>query len=221
MFITKVGNKVIQAIRAISHTKAATKTAAAAKPFCQQVWGQTNLARYRRPCGSVTHHGFLHGINHHLTTHVSPEDLTKTFFGTGMTPKEMIILADAEFKALPKTTETIRAFRCIGEKPTFFQQDYARYIKSLEVKKGDIIRMPEYAYATSDIKYAKVYLPSRKGILYDIEIPPESRVSILGHGENNEIVFPRSSRFECAGKEVGDEVTTIKLKYIRPIDYMG
>lgn len=221
MFITKLGNGVIKAFKTITHPKTVSKAAATAKPFCEQLWKGIDLKQYRRACGNVTHHGFLNGINHHLTTHVSPEDMNRVFFGTGLTPKEMIILADAEFKALPKTTEKIRAFRCIGEKPEFFKQDYARYIKSLEFKKGDIIRMPEYAYATSDINYARVYLPNKRGILYDIEIPEGSRVSIIGRGINNEIVFPRSSRFECLGKDAKDGVTTFKLRYIQPPDYMA
>ena len=81
--------------------------------------------------------------------------------------------------------------------------------------------MPEYAYATSDINYAKVYLPNDKGILYDIEIPSGSRISLTGYGKNNEIVFPRASRFECIGKEEANGTTIIKLKYVQPIDIMG
>lgn len=188
------------------------------EPFCQKWWKDVDIRSYRRSCGSVTYHGHLNGINHHLTTGANPSGLRKTFFGTGITPKDMIEITDAEFKALPKTKETIKAFRCVGEKPEFFKQDYARYSKSLQVKKGDIITMPEYAYATSDIGYAKVYLPNDKGILYDIEIPSGSRVSLTGCGINNEIVFPRASRFECIGKEEVNGITTIKLKYIQPMD---
>jgi hypothetical protein len=217
MFITKLGNNVIKAFKAITHTKTVSKAAAAAKPFCEQLWKETDLKQYKRILGNVTYHGHLNGINHHLTTHTNPEGLTQVFFGTGITPKEMIIITDAEFKALPKTTEKIRTFRCIGEKPEFLEQDYARYMKSLGVKKGNIIRMPEYAYSSTDIKFAKNFLYGTKGITYDIEIPIGSRVSI----QSDEIVFPRSSRFECLGKEVKDGVTNIRLRYIQPPDYMA
>lgn len=193
----------------------------AIEPFCPKWWKDVELKYYRRSCGNVTYHGYLNGINHHLTTGVNPSGLRQQFFNTGITPKDMIEITDAEFKALPKTKETIRAFRCVGKKPEVFKQDYARYTKSLNVKKGDIITMPEYAYATSDINYAKVYLPDDKGILYDIEIPGGSRISLTGYGKNNEIVFPRASRFECIGKEEANGTTIIKLKYVQPIDIMG
>ena len=191
------------------------------KPFCQEFWESVDLKRYRRVCGSVTYHGHLNGINHHLTSGVNPQDLNEVFINTGVTPKGMIEITDAEFKVLPKTKEKIIGYRCVGEKPEFFVKDYARYQKSLKIKKGDIITMPEYAYATSDVEYAEIYLTNKKGIKYIIEIEPESRVSIIGHGKNNEIVFPRSSKFECLGTEQDGEVLLVKLKYIKPIDYMG
>lgn len=78
--------------------------------------------------------------------------------------------------------------------------------------------MPEYAYATSDIDYAKIYLPDNKGIIYDILIPKGARVSKTGYGINNEIVFPRCSQFECVGTGQQGEAFIVKLKYIKPID---
>ena len=191
------------------------------KPFCQEFWESVNLKSYRRAYGSVTYHGHLNGINHHLTTGANPQGLNEVFMGTGVTPKEMIEITDCEFKVLPKTKEKIIGYRCVGEKPEFFTLDYARYQKSLKVKKGDIITMPEYAYATSDIGYAEIYLTNKKGIKYIIEIEPESRVSIIGHGKNNEITFPRSSKFECLGTEQDGDVLIVRLKYIKPIDYIG
>ena len=191
------------------------------KPFCQEFWESVNLKSYRRAYGSVTYHGHLNGINHHLTTGANPQGLNEVFMGTGVTPKEMIEITDCEFKVLPKTNEKIIGYRCVGEKPEFFTLDYARYQKSLKVKKGDIITMPEYAYATSDIGYAEIYLTNKKGIKYIIEIEPESRVSIIGHGKNNEITFPRSSKFKCLGTEQDGDVLIVRLKYIKPIDYMG
>lgn len=195
--------------------------AAKIKPLCQEFWEGVDFKRYYRRCGNVTYHGNLNGINHHLTTGSNPEGLRIVFFNTGVTPKEMIEVTDVEFKVLPKTTKTIIGYRCVGEKPEFFKQDYARYIKSKKVKKGDIITMPEYAYATSDKGYAEIYLNNGCGIMYEIEIPPESRISLTGHGINNEIVFPRSSKFECIDVEERGNITFIKLKYIKPFDYTG
>ena len=59
------------------------------QPFCQKIWSEADLKRYRR-CritGNVTHHGYLNGINHHLTTGVNPKGLTEQFLCTGITPK--------------------------------------------------------------------------------------------------------------------------------------
>ena len=129
----------------------------------------------------------------------------------------MIEITDKEFKVLPKLKEDLKVFRCVNEKPDFSDQ-YKRYAQSLKIKKGEIIRMPEYAYATSDIDYAKIYLPDNKGIIYDILIPKGARVSKTGYGINNEIVFPRCSQFECVGTEQQGEAFIVKLKYIKPVD---
>lgn len=187
--------------------------------FCHDYWKCVDLRDYVKISGRVTYHEYLNGINHHLTSSVNPQHMTQIFNGTKLTPKEMIKLTDMEFKALPKTKDTITCYRCIGEKPEFFKQDYARYTNSLKVKEGDIIRMPEYAYATSDIDYANIYLNNNRGIMYIIEIPPESQISITGHGINNEVVFPRSSLFKCTGKEQKEGIQLIKLKYVKPINF--
>ena len=189
------------------------------QPFCQKVWSETNLSRFRR-CkitGNVTHHGYLNGINHHLTSGFNPKGLSEVFSPTGITSKEMIEITDQEFKVLPKLKDDLCVFRCVGEKPDFLSE-YKRYSKSLKVQKGDVVTMPEYAYATSDIDYAKVYLPNNKGILYNISVPKGSRISQTGSGVNNEVVFPRCSQFECMGTEQHGDTLIVKLKYIKPVD---
>ena len=76
--------------------------------------------------------------------------------------------------------------------------------------------MKEYAYATPDINYAKVYLPNNKGITYEIEIPKGARVSRT----QKEVVFPRSSKFECVDtkriKDENNDYLQVKLRYILP-----
>ncbi len=185
-----------------------------AAPFCQRVWQKIDLSRYVRKCGYVTHHKDLNGINHYFLG--APSNGFKIPFKNGITPQDMMVLTDVEFKALPKTTEKIISYRCIGEKPEFLES-YKRYSKSLNVKEGDKVYMPEYAYSATNIKYAKGYLKDGKGILYEIEIPPGARVS---RGAE-EIVFPRSSRFECLEKKEKDGLTIIKLKYILPFDHLA
>ena len=84
--------------------------------------------------------------------------------------------------------------------------------------------MKEYAYATSDMSYAKCYLTNNKGILYEIEIPEQSQVSRTGLGIKNEIVFPRSSKFECVDvkkvKDTDNDYLHVKLRYIKPKNYI-
>lgn len=118
--------------------------------------------------------------------------------------------------------QKLNVYRCIGEKPDCFSE-YPLYLKRLGVKKGDIIDMKEYAYATSDISYAKVYMPNNRGVLYEIEVPKGAKVSRTGIiGEQDEIVFPRSSKFECVDvkqvKDVNNDYLNVKLKYIVPED---
>ena len=68
---------------------------------------------------------------------------------------------------------------------------------------------------------SKIYLNNKKGIMYEIEIPEGSRISIKGYEINNEIVFPRCSQFECLETEQQGEVLLVKLRYIKPVDYLG
>lgn len=57
-----------------------------------------------------------------MVTGASPKNMDKEFMSLGLTPRDMITLTDIEFKSLKPTTETIHAFRSIGEKPDFFSE---------------------------------------------------------------------------------------------------
>lgn len=190
--------------------------------FCHKYWQQIKTEGMLKPTNttSVRLHGYLNGINHHLVTGASPKNMDINFMSLDLTPREMITLTDIDFKKLKPTTEPIKAFRSIGEKPDFFSE-YKLYKKRLNIKKGETIDMKEYAYATSDINYAKNYLTNNNGILYEIEIPKGSRVSITGeNNDTNEIIFPRSSKFTCVDKEhiknKDNDYMRIKLRYILP-----
>ncbi len=171
---------------------------------------------------NVSLHAYLNGINHYFINGLNSKGLNEKFMLTGFTPRQMIIKTDLEFKQLKPTTKVLNVVRCIGEKPVFFSNNKL-YQKRLGIKVGDIIDMKEYAYATSDREYAKYFLTNNKGILYEIEIPAGSRVSCKGElGKSDEIVFPRSSKFECTGKDKvkdnDNDYTVIKLRYINPYD---
>ena len=190
-----------------------------AEPFCRQYWQKCTEQRLIRQSNreSVSLHGYLNGINHHFISRPNPAALDEIFPQTGLTPREMITKTDMEFKTLFPTKQKITAYRCSGEKPEFFKE-YDLYKKSLNVKKGDIVTMKEYAYATSDLGYANIYMPNKRGILYEIEIPENARISRIGQGVNNEITFPRNSRFECIGtkkvKNENEDYLWVKLRYL-------
>ena len=195
------------------------------KMFCQEYWKEALDSRIVRNTNktSVPNHGLLNGINHHFIHSPHPEHLDMPACNSDLTVRELIRETDWDFKSLKPTTQKMTTYRCVGEKPEFFAE-YKQYQKARNVKKGDIITMREYAYATSDKSYAEVYLPNRRGIYYEIEIPENSRVSRTGIiGTNDEIVFPRSSQFECLDtKEVKDEINDylmVKLRYIQPKEY--
>ncbi len=218
MKISGIGNTICKSL--FNKTKFGTKSiknVPVEEMFCNKIWAKAVDDRLVRQTSkeSVSLHGSLNGINHHFIRSAHPEDLDNVFMNLNITPREMIRKTDIEFKRLKPTTETMNVTRCIGEKPEFFSE-YPLYLKRTQVKKGDIIDMKEYAYATPDISYAKVYLHNNKGLLYDIEIPAGARVSRSG----NEVVFPRSSRFECIDvktvKDANNDYKHIKLKYILP-----
>lgn len=190
--------------------------------FCHKywAWAQNQGAVRQTNNESVSLHGYLNGINHHFINSPYPKTMDETFYQTRMTPRQMISVTDFDFKELKPTTEKLNVFRCISKKPEFFSE-YPLYQKRCAIKKGDIIDMKEYAYATSDINYAKGYLPDNKGIMYEIEIPKGARVSRKGLlGSNDEIVFPRSSKFECVNvkkvKDAENDYIHAKLHYILP-----
>lgn len=190
--------------------------------FCHKYWAWAQKEGGVRATRNeaVSLHGYLNGINHNFINCPNPKSMNEKFFQTNMTPREMISVTDFDFKELKPTEGKLNVFRCVGKKPEFFSE-YPLYQKRCAVKKGDIIDMKEYAYATSDINYAKGYMPNNKGIMYEIEIPKGARVSRKGIlGTNDEIVFPRSSKFECMDvKKVQDsdnDFVHVKLRYILP-----
>ncbi len=219
MNISGIGKSFCKLFSTASKQGKNVKQLPAEEMFCNKVWANAASERIVRQTNkeAVSLHGHLNGINHHFINSPRPEAMDEIFCFTKLTPREMIKQTDIEFKCLAPTKEPIHATRCIGEKPDFFSE-YPLYLKRTQIKKGDIIDMKEYAYATPDLDYAKVYLTNNKGIMYDIEIPAGARVSRTG----SEVVFPRSSRFECLDvkqvKDADNDYKQVKLKYILPYE---
>ncbi len=194
----------------------------AKKPlFCDEYWAQCARNNQLKPSHreSVSLHGELNGINHFFITGANPTYMDSVFSRNGLTPREMIKLTDFEFKKIKPLDEKLTVYRCIGEKPEFFNE-FKLYKKRLDIKENDIINMREYAYATSDLSYAQIYMPNHKGILYEIEIPKNAKISQIGLGTQNEIVFPRNSRFQCIKSEKivngNENYVKVKLRYLIP-----
>lgn len=223
--ISKISSK---AITTLKHQKSAPILEQAkqieSKPlFCHEYWKACKEQGIIKATNkeSVSLHGYLNGINNHFINSGNPKNMNiKTnIMDPDMTPREIISLTDMEFKKLKPTEKTLNVIRCIGEKPDFFSE-YKLYKKRLDIKKGDVIDMKEYAYATSNKTYATGYLTNNRGIMYEIEVPKNSRVSRTGNDTCDEIVFPRSSKFECIGtvqiKDADKDYLHVKLRYIQP-----
>lgn len=214
-----IGFNIIKRTISKLPSAAVKKPMANAEPFCHKYWKELQGLRPLNR-DSVSLHGQLNGINHHFINSPYPKHMDMQFMNSGFTPREMISKTDIEFKLIKPTEQNLKVYRCIGEKPDFFSE-YNLYKKRLNIKKGDVIDMKEYAYATSDEGYAGAYLTNNRGIKYEIDVPKGSKVSRTGDASStDEIVFPRSSKFECTGvgkvKDENNDYLLVKLKYLKP-----
>lgn len=207
--LSKIGTKAANAFKSAKVKPKETKPL-----FCHEYWkackeqgviSQTNA-------DSVSMHGRLNGINHFFVTGANPKYMDSNV-------REMVRVTDMEFKELRPTEKILNVTRCIGEKPDFFSE-YKLYAKRLGIKKGDIIDMKEYPYSSSNEFYARGYLGNNRGIVYEIEVPKGSRVSRTGNEQCDEVVFPRSSKFECLKteriKDNDNDYLKVNLRYIQP-----
>lgn len=87
--------------------------------------------------------------------------------------------------------------------------------KCKKLKKGDILRMREYAFASDDKTYAQDIYTQDDGILYEITVPKGARIA-----DDWNYRFPRESMFLCTQNDVVKEnnknFRLIKLTYLLP-----
>lgn len=176
--------------------------------LCQIYWD--SLLGEKKSLGRSLDHSIsskLHRVNYCLA--VGKHD------GLSILLNKFIAKADLAFKQLKPTSKNMTIWRGIG-KPYSCASNMAKtkFEKTLNLKKGDVIFMPEYAYATNLKNLAEDYADDN-GILYEIIVPKGSKINQSSYCYN----FPRSSRFECietkniSGKQ---NYRLIKLKYLNP-----
>ena len=132
---------------------------------------------------------------------------------------KMIRETDIDFCCLKPTEQQMVLWRGVGcpkeNLPTYYY-----FKESLNLKKGDIIRLPGYIFADSKEDTAKIFAFSKlkKGIIYKINVPQGSHISY-----DNHYVFPRNSKFICTDSHAVNDKTQsyqlISLDYIKPNKY--
>lgn len=180
------------------------------KLICQQYWERVLKDAKPLLTTNIVHHESL--------TEVNATALIRNY-NTGLPAallKQIIRQSDKEFKLLRPLEKDITLWRGVSM-PWGREEKYIKnFEKAYNVKKGDILYMPEYAYASDDKKYASIYATYNKSaILYEIQVPKGAKIS-----QTWAYVFPRASKFECLDsietKTESGTTKLIKLKYILP-----
>ena len=182
-----------------------------AKLFCQEYWERVLQGAKALEGKAVKHHENL--------THVNTSAILRTYptWFNSKELREIIIQSDKEFKLLKPLEQDITVWRGVSEPVISEQKRFMQsFDKAYNTKKGDVIFMSEYPYASNEKNYAELYSSyGSKGIFYEILVPKGAKVS-----KTEAYVFPRYSKFECTGTEetkVQDRTTKlIKLKYLLP-----
>lgn len=182
-----------------------------AKLFCQQYWERVLKDAKPLAKSSIEHHEILAEVNATALIRNYNTGLPLNFL------KQIMAQSDKEFKLLEPLEKDITLWRGVSMPQHHLEKKYIGiFNKSYNIKKGDIIHMPEYPYASDDKKYASLFASnSKKAILYEIQVPKGARLS-----QTWAYVFPRFSRFECLeaveNKTEQNTIKLIKLKYILP-----
>ena len=192
--------------------------------LCEQFWTRRLKPALKTP-EYISHEGLITGINGMFVGRRREfcEALPVSMLQYAkMTVSQMIAFTDTEFKLLKPITEEITLWRGIGEPRHNKNFDGVPiFEKAYNVKKEDIVVMPEYAFASAEFYYPKFIMrhstsgEGQRGILYKIEVPKGSKIY-----KHNHYNFPRCSRFECLGVEDISEkegnYRLVHLKYIKP-----
>lgn len=182
------------------------------KLFCERYWNHVLKKNKNMKKIDRVSTGFdITDANNYLLGCCGRGYLSKFRKSVGMNIDKFIACSDLEFKFLKPTKEPLTLWRGIGT-PDYGNNSFPQVLfeKSLKTQKGDIVYMPEYAYASASREYSEFYTKMDGGILYQIEVPKGAKIS-----RANEYIFPRYSKFECIGTEEIENGKLIKLRYIK------
>ena len=180
--------------------------------FCERYWANV-LHKNRNNFSAiekVSTNFDLTDANNYLLNCYEGYFLQKLEKSVGMKLNQFIAKSDLEFKFLKPTDFPITVWRGVAKpsnKADSIQK--ALFEKALKTQNGDIIYMPEYAYASMDKDYADSFM-HKNGILYQIEVPKGAKISGM-----YTCTFPRYSKFECTETEEIAKGKLIKLIYIK------
>lgn len=186
------------------------------KLFCQEYWRKVvNSAQQTAKQSSVSMHSNLFEINTDLLRNYKPLAFVPT------STQKIITNSDKEFKLLAPIPEDMVLWRGISAPGYKEPEALKAFNQAAMIQKGDVIHMPEYAFAATKRKTAELYAPQNKrGVIYEIEVPKGARIS---HSFN--YIFPRFSIFECLETKLLPNgifpVKLVKLKYILPEKLFG
>ena len=187
--------------------------------FCEQYWKR--VMKKTKPKAAydtkVSTDFDLYSVNNFFMD-VNPEAKETLETNIDMPLSKFISVTDKEFKKLPPTKKDLVLWRGIEEPSKDSKYRHALFERAYNCKKGDVITMPIYAYASNEIRTALSFAEvkaNKKSIVYEIQVPQDSRVNKYGFYN-----FPRCSRFECLdNKDIASDngaYKQISLKYIQP-----
>ena len=174
--------------------------------FCTQYWEKVKKFRGRNNItGDLSYSFDLPEVNKIITGAMDNYNFESPM-------QEIIKTTDLEFKLFKPLRKKTVLWRGIPDKTAGEPLSVARlFNKCLNLKTGDKIMMPEYAYASDAKFYAEAFAKSGGGvgILYEIDVPKGSCIS-------KKNIFPRCSVFECISNEICKDkgYRHIKLKYL-------
>ena len=161
--------------------KIVTKT----KPlFCEEYWARQSIKALFKPkrLEHVSHYFDLHDVNYLLLGYMNSNfNANSKLYADSppITVKDAISLSDREFKMLKPIRKNLTLWRGIEGNYVFPE----RFQKAYNAKAGDIIYMPEYAYASELKMHAERFA---NGLLYEITVPRGAKLS-----NKSNYIFPR------------------------------